>query len=88
MKSVVCFTGSRNVKSKGLAYVNQLKSQVESQEISFDILRPGDYQLAPVFDPSVFFTGNDPSDGTIGDDGTMIKQKLLDADFIIFSSPV
>ncbi|MCT2022103.1 NAD(P)H-dependent oxidoreductase [Kocuria marina] len=68
--------------------MNQLKSQVESQEISFDILRPGDYQLAPVFDPSVFFTGNDPSDGTIGDDGTMIKQKLLDADFIIFSSPV
>lgn len=88
MKKVLAYVGSRNPKSKGLTYVRELATELAGEDIEFDIVTAEELTLHPVMGSDAFITGKDDVDDEGGDSGEYIKNKLLEADFIIFTTPV
>lgn len=88
MKKILALCGSRNLESKGLEFLKEIKSHFNKKsDLQFEILTPNDYKLNPVSIGSKFFlTGKDDDDQK--DDGAWLKNKILECDFLIVNSPV
>lgn len=88
MSKILAICGSRNSKSKGLEFLQKLKTSFkQNADIHFEILSPNEYTLNPVSIGSKYFlTGEDDDDKK--DDGLWLKNKILNCDFLIINSPV
>lgn len=88
MKKVLCIVGSRDKKSKGLEFTLNLENYfLDEPSIDFNILKISDYKLNPSSGKNEYFiTGKDRDES--GDDSIFIKKQILEADFILFHSPV
>ncbi|WP_067139624.1 flavodoxin family protein [Oceanivirga salmonicida] len=88
MKKILFILGSRNPKSKSLIFSKELSEILENSNMKTEIITPTEFNLLPVINGEMFLTGIDNCDNIENDNGNLIKRKLLEADFIIFSSPV
>ncbi len=88
MKHILFLLGSRNPESKQLAFAKQVASELDSDEYTTEILTPQDWKLYPVMDATVFLTGVDEADNLEGDHGVILKEKILNADLVVFGTPV
>ncbi len=88
MKKILFILGSRNPESKGLIFSKKLAELLEDSNMEVEIITPEEFNLLPVKSSEMFITGIDDCDNMKNDNGDIIKRKLLEADFIIFSSPV
>lgn len=88
MKKILFILGSRNSTSKELALAKLVSEKLDSSPYSVEIITPNDWKLNPVMDGKIFITGIDEADSIQDDDGTKLKNKLLDSDLIILATPV
>ena len=87
MKKILVINGSRNYNSKGYRIISEIQKGLDNYNFEIKSLDPNKLQLEFCRGcKNCFDTGNCPLD--LKDSGKVLKQSMLDADIIIFLSPV
>lgn len=92
MKKVFAYIGSRNEESNTLIQTMNIIKTLQDRypsKFTYDIYSANNLQINPSTGcKNCFNQGICPIDQSNQDDSAFLKKKLLEADFIIFSSPV
>ncbi len=92
MKKVVAYVASRNAQSATLSNTRMILDQLTASypdKFAIEIITPHTLRIHPSNGcKTCYEEGYCPIDRAGIDEGTVFKEKLLEADFIIFASPV
>ena len=87
MKKVLVINGSRNYVSKGYKIISKIQKGLDSNKFEMVLFDPNKLQLEFCRGcKNCFNTGKCPLD--LKDSGKLLKDSMIEADFIIFLSPV